>query len=245
MSLLTVVKDVCAAVGVAMPTSVFSGINTNRTQQELLALANETAQRIAYDTREWTNLYQITTLIGDGVTGVSMIGFPLPVDYKRMLLSTNVWRSTSTMRPMMFIADIEQWNQRRSQGVANSNGEWILANNEMFIAPVMAVGVTAHFVYLNKNCIALSSGGVGDTFTNDADRFRIDERLLKLGMIWQWKALKGSPYAEDMATFMDALTRATGADKPSPILVDRLPSSVMTAYPYPTPSASDWGWPLS
>ena len=33
----------------------------------------------------------------------------------------------------------------------------------------------------------------------------IDERLLKLGMIWQWKANKGSPYAEDMGTYSDAL----------------------------------------
>jgi hypothetical protein len=26
---------------------------------------------------------------------------------------------------------------------------------------------------------------------SDADTFRLDERLLKLGMIWAWKQLKG------------------------------------------------------
>jgi DNA-binding IclR family transcriptional regulator len=54
MTLLSVVKDVCAVVGVLVPTSVFSNITTNRTMQEMLALANEMAQRIAYDTRDWT-----------------------------------------------------------------------------------------------------------------------------------------------------------------------------------------------
>ena len=48
---------------------VFAGINTNRTMFEMLACANEMAQRIAYDTRDWTDAAQRrTTLIGDGVT---------------------------------------------------------------------------------------------------------------------------------------------------------------------------------
>jgi hypothetical protein len=41
-------------VGVVNVTLVFSNITANRTMQEMLALANEMAQRIAYDTRDWT-----------------------------------------------------------------------------------------------------------------------------------------------------------------------------------------------
>ena len=44
MTLLSVVKDVCAVVGVTVPQSVFSNITGNRTMQEMLALANEMAQ---------------------------------------------------------------------------------------------------------------------------------------------------------------------------------------------------------
>ena len=53
MTLLSVVKDVCEIVGVTLPTSVFSNITGNRTMQEMLSLANEMAQRIAYNKREW------------------------------------------------------------------------------------------------------------------------------------------------------------------------------------------------
>ena len=35
---------------------VFSGITGNRTMQEMVSLANEMAQRIAYDNRDWTRL---------------------------------------------------------------------------------------------------------------------------------------------------------------------------------------------
>ena len=67
------------------------------------------------------------------------------------------------------------------------------------------------FTYLHKNCINLASGGVGDTFMQDGDTFVLqDERLLKLGVIFSWKQLKGSPYSEDMGTWSDALALAMG-----------------------------------
>jgi hypothetical protein len=272
------------------------------------------AQRIAGDSREWQRLIARQVFSGDGIiTPPSQViagteAFPMPANYKRMLVDGNVWRSTSAIQPMMFISSADEWLHRRARGYNYAWGEWMLQGGNMHIWPIMAAhtsrawqagrhykvgdlavdmdvgtvpyqlvwqvatahtsgttfagdrlanpslwvlpaqdvdAVTATFNYIDKNCVTLASGGFGDAFMADTDSFRLDERLLKLGMIWQWKALKGSPYAEDMATFMDALTRASGADKPAPILIHRLPSSVMTAYPYPTPTASDWNWPLS
>ena len=100
------------------------------------------------------------------------------------------------------------------------------------------MGVTARFPYLDKNCIALTSGGYGDRFLADTDTFVLNERLLKLGMIWQWKANKGSPYAEDMANFETALAIVAGADSPAPIIAGSRPLSmaVRTAYPFPLPT---------
>jgi hypothetical protein len=215
MSLLTVVRDVCAAVGVVAPTSVFSNITANRTMQEMLALANEMAQRIAYDTRDWTALRAAATLPGDG----AKTNFDLPSNYKRMLLTSNVWRTTSKQQPMRFIPDTDQWLMRRSDSYSsNAWGEWTILGRQILIYPAMGAGTSAYFTYLDKNCIDLLSGGHGDEFINDGDRFTLDERLLKLGMIWQWKAQKGSPYQEDLNTYADALTYAMGHDSPAPIL---------------------------
>jgi len=235
MSLLTVVQDVCAVVGVEIPTSVFTNISNTRTMQEMLALANEMAQRIAYDTREWTKLKLQLVLPGNG----TQTQFAMPANYKRMLLTASVWRSTSTQQPMRFVADTDEWLQRRAAVEYDAWGEWTLLGDYMEIYPAMGVGVSARFPYLDRNCVVLNAGGNGERFVNDADRFRLDERLLKLGMIWQWKAQKGSPYAEDMGTFGDALQIAMGSDKPQPILVDRAPISAWNArvaYPYPVPS---------
>src|SRR6187397_899762 len=217
MSLLSVVRDVCAVVGVRYPQSVFSGITGNRTMQEMLALANEMAQRIAYDTRDWTKLKKMHTMTGDGVQSA----FPLPADFKRMLLTSNVWYSQWTQAPLAFISNTDEWMVRRARNANSSFGEWTMLDDGAHILPVIAAGASAYFAYVNKNCIELASGGRSDTFVADGDSYVLDERLLKLGMIWQWKAQKGSPYAEDMGTYGDALTYAMGHDQPAPVLIDR------------------------
>lgn len=234
MTLLSVVQGVCPVVGVNMPTSVFSNITSNRTMQEMLALANEMAQRIAYDTRDWTLLRKVAQFIGDGTT----TAFTLPADYKRMLLTSNMWRSTNTITPMRFIPDTDEWYQRRARGIYDCYGEWTMMGGEVNIQPPMSSTITAYTTYLAKNCISLSSGGLGDSFLADTDSFALNERVLKLGMIWQWKAQKGSAYNEDMGTYSDALAYVMSKDQPAPILINRRPMSVAarTAYPFPVPT---------
>jgi hypothetical protein len=234
MTLLSVVKDVCAAVGVAIPQSVFANITGNRTMLEMVALANEMAQRISYDARDWQAFLKSRTLTGDGVPAA----FDMPDDFKRMMLTGNVWRSTSTQQPMTYIADYEEWLNRRAGGETASHGEWTRVGNQILVYPIMPTGVTAYYPYMHKNCVRLGAGGVGDTFVADNDVYGLDERILKLGMIWQWKANKGAAYAEDMGTFGDAIAKYMGNDKPGPILIGRLTKSqtIKQSFPYTLPS---------
>ena len=134
MTLLSVVKDVCAAVGVTIPQSIFSGVTGNRTMQEMLSLANEMAQRIAYDNRDWTKLKKTHTIIGDGAT----TAWDLPDDYKRMLLTSNVWRSTSTQSPMRFIPDTDEWfNRHADNATDNAWGEWTMMGGQIHLYPAL------------------------------------------------------------------------------------------------------------
>jgi hypothetical protein len=139
---------------------------------------------------------------------------------------------------MRFVPDTDEWLNRRAQNWFDPAGEWTMLGGQMLIQPVLAVGITAYFPYLEKNCVALNSGGNGDRFLDDADSFRLDERLLKLGMVWQWKANKGTSYAEDMGTYSDALAVAMGHDQPAPIIAGRRPISATAraSYPYPAPT---------
>ena len=146
---LTIVQGVCAVVGVAYPTTVFGSLQANRTMQEMVNLGNEMARRIAYDTREWTVLRKQQIYYGDGTT----TAFNLPADFKRMLLTSNVYGSASTQSPLRFISDPDEWMQRRNAGNTDSYGEWTIMGGQMHIWPALAYGATARFAYLEKNCI--------------------------------------------------------------------------------------------
>jgi hypothetical protein len=136
----------------------------------------------------------------------------------------------------MFVPDADVWLTRRSQSWYDAWGEWTMLGGQMHIFPVMGADTSATFAYIDKNCVKLAGGGYGETFMDDADSFALDERLLKLAMIYQWKAYKGGAYAEDMSTFGDALTRAMGTDSPAPIIIDRRPMShIPSSVPYASP----------
>ena len=131
---------------------MFSNITGNRTMQEMLALANEMAQRIAYDTRDWTKLRTTATYTGDGIDDQP---FDLPANYKRMLLTSNVWRSTSTQTPMTFVPDTDEWLQPpRRRLERQAWGEWTMCGGKMHhLRRRWPVGETAYFAYLDKNCV--------------------------------------------------------------------------------------------
>jgi hypothetical protein len=246
MTLKTVIAEVCAFVGVRPPSgSVIVQPQQDRTMWEMVQLANEMAQRIAYDTRDWQLFRKTSTFTGDGTTA----DWLLPVDMKRMLLEANVYRSKQPIIPLSYVSDPDEWLQYELNNwqPAIASGSWIISGNKMSIRPVLAAAETAKFLYLHKNCITLGSPNAGvlsDRFAGDDDVFNLPERLLKLGMIWQWKAYKGGTYAEDIANYEDALAMIAGADKPSPIIVGRTNlSTARQSYPYPTPTAPETPYP--
>ena len=162
MSILSVVRDVCLAIGVNPPVTMFGPNVQPRTQSELLSLANEMAQRIAYDIREWRALKAIYTFMGDGIAD----RFTLPANFKRMLLTSQVHPSWAPRTPLQFIPDADEWLVRRLNNETFSWGEWTIIGNEMLIHPIVPVGAGVSFVYLDKNCVKLSNSvnGFGDTF---------------------------------------------------------------------------------
>jgi hypothetical protein len=254
MTVQSVIREVTAFVGVRPPQgSVFLSPYVDRTAWEFVQLANEIAQRIAYDTRDWTLLRELCkSFIGaefvdpeDGLTKLRP-SFALPANYQRMLLTAQVWKSSNTNAPVTFVSDPDEWLQKEMQNASVSPmGEWTIFGGEMHFRPALAVGEIAKFYYLRNNPVKLNSGGYGSQFLNDADTFPISERLLKLAMIWQWKCNKGATYAEDLATYEDALAKVAGADKPSPIIVGHMPisSDANIAYWGPTPPGSTFVGP--
>ena len=102
------------------------------------------------------------TFTGDGV---QQIDLRLPANFKRMLLTSQVYPSWAPRQPLVVHfrhrrvagAALEQ----RNKSTAGASGR--LIGNDMLIHPILAVGQSVTFAYLDKNCVRLA-GGNGDQF---------------------------------------------------------------------------------
>lgn len=213
MTVLNVIKDVCTAIGLRVPTAVMA--STQREHVELKAVANEVASRIAFDSgHDWTKLKALATLTGNGTDE----GLSLPSDFKRMLKKASVWPTSSPLTRLDHVPDTDTWLSFQVQDFTPLVGAWTLIGTKMHFLPVIENAATVKFYYISKLIVDPAAGDDATEFSTDTDVFKLDERLLKLGMIWEWKHRKGQPYAEHMASYEDALAQAIGNDQGSNIL---------------------------
>lgn len=226
MSLLTVFQQACTS-GIALekPSAVYG--STTREHVELANIANEMAAMIAAS-HEWQILNKIAVITGDGTTE----DFALPSDFDRMLDKSQLW-STSLETPLSPISDRDDWLELDIKTFDFVINAWIIYAGEIHIKPALSTGVQVKYFY-QSNLWGLNGATPISEFTADTNTFRIDERLLKLGIIWKWREMKGLPYAEDLATYERLLAKLAMRDKGSRIIrlgKAVLPRDTTVAYP--------------
>jgi hypothetical protein len=213
-NILQVCQDVALVISLERPEGVFA--SDLREHLELAALANSIGRRIAYQTHDWQWLKFIATLTGDGVTENT----DLPSDFQRLLKKARMWPSAMPNSPLSWIRDTDAWTGYEVSGFTPPFGIWTIIGDQLHVKPVIGDGETVKFAYLSRSFVIGVDATPEDTtkFTADADVFLLDNDVLRLGMIWQWKANKGQAYAEDMANYETALAMAIGGEKEGTIL---------------------------
>lgn len=226
MTILSVIQEAAKYIGVNVPDQVFA--STDREHVELASIAQEMAERIATG-HDWQKFSRIATITGDGSTEA----FDLPSDYDRMLVKASVW-SSSLETALSPITSLDKWLELDVQSFDFVINAWTIYGGQMNIKPALATGVTAKYFYQSNLIVAPASGSNKVAFTADDDTFRLDERLLRLGIIWRWKEMKGQSYAEPMADYEELKERLVVRDRGSRMMRIgrvRMPGDVTTAYP--------------
>lgn len=229
MTVLSACQSAAIRIVGRKPDSVYSG--ADKFALEMADLANEVAADIA-KTNDWQALIKVHTITGDGTTDA----FPLPSDYARMLVKSDILDATNFAWGYTRILDINDWLWIKERGLQALPGSWILYGNQFQFVPPPPNGATAVFPYVDKRYAADTDGSPKDAFTADTDTFRLSERLLTLGLVWRWRQNKRLDSGEDEANFSKAFAEEAGRDKGSRIVRTgpaRFPGDVTLAYPYP------------
>jgi hypothetical protein len=228
MTVLNAIRNVATVISLDLPATVFS--SSEREHVELRTLANTCAGHIARD-YEWQALKRPATLAGDGVTAE----FDMPDDYDRMLKEGALW-SSRRQSPLTHVTSTDRWLELDIRQFGFVTGAWTIIADRINIKPAPANGEAVKFYYMSRKWAKDEAGVPKAAFLTDSDSFRLSERLLELGMIWQWKAAKKLPYAQERDDYEDAREKLILADKGSRILRVgriRLPRDGQISYPTP------------
>lgn len=232
-------------------TSLFS--SSEQIAVELADLATEVARDMA-KAHDWRSLTVKAEMVGDSVSE----SFYLPSDYDRMPIKGNLYSTRSDL-PLTPATDLDQWIEFELTPVVASPGYWIIIREQINIRPALATNDAARFYYVSRNFVPIeteltadndiistdvvylyadqtSQAGIEgrDYFEADTDTFLLSERLLTLGLIWKWKAMKGLEYAEDLKNYEIAFQQEAGREKGSRMLAigkGRISDGVELAYP--------------
>lgn len=218
MTILSVAQDAAVKLNRARPSSLFSPSLDVSFAAELLLAAKDTAESLVKEDHDWRDLTTLGTCQGDGAT----VSFPLATvapGYERLIKTAKLHSlrfRNATFRPAK---DLDEWLFIKDNLLVGSPGNWVLLDGSIQIFPAMPVTDTARFFYIS-NRYALSGGGIPQSaFLADTDTFVLDERLLRLGIIWRWRADKRLEYAEDLKNYEIAKSAAMGSGKGNQAIV--------------------------
>jgi hypothetical protein len=232
MTALSLLQDAAPFMGLTVPDGVMS--STVREHVELKAVLNDMADKLT-KAHTWQLLKRLATLTGDGTTE----DFNLPSDYDWMPDTSDIWTSDND-RPLAKVADENVWLSHIERNFDPVPGEWIIYGGQLHIRSAPGAAITCRYFYQSNLSVAPATGSNKAAFTVDTDTFRLSERLLKLGVIYRWKQLKGLPYAEEMADFEDLKDKLITRDKGATVMAlgsRRLRRGVTMSYPGSVPTS--------
>lgn len=223
-TVLATCQKASVKIGIAVPAAVYG--SSTREHLELSQIANDAAEDIL-EQHDWQTLKTLHTITGDGAT----TEWALPTDFLRMPKDQRVW-SSAQETPMTHVKSHDEWLELEVKSYELVTRCWTLLGGMLHTKPALATGETAKFYYQSRNYAVGTAEQ--EAFTDDADTFRLPDRVLQLGIVWRWRSAKGLNYAEEMTNYEIALAKAIDADKgPRMFAIGRatMPRDADIAYP--------------
>jgi hypothetical protein len=174
--------------------------SAEETWLQMVEWAQETIDDLALR-HDWRALHSTYAITGDGTT----TDFALPSDFSRLSKMPALSRDGSTssfwaVGPLT----APEWISATSLQVISTRPAYQIEGGyvKFHSAPADDEAYTLSY-QSSKPIYQVGSGTPGNIaeWTYDTDTARISERLIRLGLVWRWKAAKGLDYAEALSSF--------------------------------------------
>jgi hypothetical protein len=216
LSLITIIQDALAECGeTAIPQTVIG--NSDATAVKALAIVKGLGRDLCKQYK-WPELkvdYQFETVINQAA-------YALPSDFQRMVPLTQ-WDFTAKWALNGSATD-SFWAALQSGIITVGLRMWFrLQGSNFVLAPTPTDVRTINYTYFRNTWVSSASGTAQTSFLADTDYpvFMPNgnaEELLRLGLIYKWKASNGLPYADDKGNYLSAIDADTFDAQELPII---------------------------
>lgn len=196
MNILAIVQSAVLSLDIERPSALFA--STDRTWLEIADTANTAARQIL-DDNDWSRLMKVATVTANGGGA-----YPLPADYSRMVKDANLWGDGIAYTPGQQVQDFNQWMAMQSYPIETWQPRWMVFGGNLNIMPGPPTGTMLTYGYISNEIV---TGADKTQFTADTDTFLLDDELLRLGIIWNWKKAKGYDFAAELAQYMERMEK--------------------------------------
>lgn len=210
MSLLTICQAAATRIGIPTPASIVG--SSDETNKRLLALAQEEGQDLAYR-KAWNQLLLDAVFTTDGSTAYDLSTIAPAFDY---MTTQRAWNRTDR-EPVTYI-NPDQYQAEIAWGVLSVNNKFRIRNDQLIIEPAIATGQTLAFEYMSRAFCKSATGTPQLEWLADTDTGRLDEDIMKLGLVWRYRKMIGFDYSGDLAAYERRVAAAMARDGASPTI---------------------------
>ena len=206
MTLLTLVQDAAAEIGIRRPSAVVGSSDVEVIK--LLRYAKKEGKELPIR-GEWQQLRTqstFTSLATETQTGM------VPSDLARFVNET-FW-NRSARRRFYGPLNSQDWQTLKAMSSSPIVDTFTYYGSDILIQPVPTAGETYAFEYISTKYCASSGGTAQTVWTADTDTGRIPEELFTLGIIWRFKQGEGVPYQVDQANYEAQVRQYLTGNKP-------------------------------
>lgn len=233
MTLLSVVKAAQRELSTLVASAVVGA--SDEITQQMFALANREGRELA-QRHNWQVLMTervITTVATEEQPGA------LPADFLRLVPGTLYERTLTRAIDGPYTA--HEWARFHSSAAGPTWQVFRIRGNSLLLLPVPAAGATVAFEYVTRNWVDRGGGDYAPEYSSDGDTARLDEELIKLGVIWRWLERRGLDYQAQFQIYQGMVQKAIQDDGGRPNAISVIPS------PYdadPSIGIPDGSWDL-
>ncbi|OBU84580.1 hypothetical protein [Chromobacterium subtsugae] len=205
-SLLQLIQDACAEIGIIQPPQVIGSIDP--TVKQLLALANREGQEmhaIGTSIDGWQMLRR--EFVWQVVGGQDTYALPADAD---MLIPGTAW-DRSMRWQLLGPATPQEWQVLKSAVVPlGPRRRWRVLAGQFVLFPVPSPTDNNTLVYeYYSNCWCQSANNVPQPqFAADTDTYLLDDNVMVLGIIWRYRRKKGLEFSIEYEDWKRARDRA-------------------------------------